>query len=170
MCVCLHLMSFCLLYIGRFAIPFTMATTLGLSARALDLPITLAEANQGLVPPAVATHLLGTAGSSVILVQLFMAVTASSASEQIAVATVLSFDIFKRYLSPRASGRQVSSSNFQCFISSHGLTFNTFLPFHSHPIRKFPCLCLVYCACLKFRRVHFRFVKVDIPLLFKVLD
>ena len=100
----------------RFSIPFTMATTMGLSARALDLPITLSEANQGLVPPAVATHLLGTAGSSVILVQLFMAVTASAASEQMAVATVFSFDIYKRYLSPRASGRQVSSSKFRSFI------------------------------------------------------
>ena len=31
---------------GRFAIPFTMATTMGLSARALDLPLTLDEADQ----------------------------------------------------------------------------------------------------------------------------
>ena len=30
-----------------FCIPFTLATTMGLSALALDLPITIAEAGQG---------------------------------------------------------------------------------------------------------------------------
>lgn len=45
--------------IAWFSIPFTMATTLGLAGRALDLPITINESNQGLVPPAVAVHLLG---------------------------------------------------------------------------------------------------------------
>ena len=49
----------------RFAIPFTMATTLGLSARALDLPITFDEAERGLVPPAGATHLFGASGALV---------------------------------------------------------------------------------------------------------
>jgi Na+/proline symporter len=41
-----------------FAIPFTLATTLGLAGRALDLPITIAESNAGLTPPAVAVHLM----------------------------------------------------------------------------------------------------------------
>ncbi len=36
-----------------------MATALGLGARALDLPVTFAESSQGLVPPAVAVHLMG---------------------------------------------------------------------------------------------------------------
>ena len=40
-----------------FCIPFTLATTMGLSALALDLPITIAEAGQG-DPPAHACPLL----------------------------------------------------------------------------------------------------------------
>ena len=84
-----------------------MATTLGLSGRALDLPITIAESNNGLVPPAVATHLLGSGGSFLILLQLFMAVAASAASEQIGVSSIVSYDIFKRYISPDASGKQI---------------------------------------------------------------
>lgn len=35
--------------------------------RALDLPLTAAEAGQGLVPPATATYLLGNAGSILIV-------------------------------------------------------------------------------------------------------
>ncbi|KAL3145727.1 hypothetical protein ABBQ32_003256 [Trebouxia sp. C0010 RCD-2024] len=45
-----------------FCIPFTLATCLGLSALALDLPITVTEANEGLVPPAAAFFLLGKGG------------------------------------------------------------------------------------------------------------
>ena len=65
-----------------FAIPFTLATTLGLSGRAFDLPITTNESDSGLVPPAVATHLLGAGGAFLIVLQLFMAVTASGSAEQ----------------------------------------------------------------------------------------
>ena len=55
-----------------FAIPFTFATTMGLGARALDLPITLEEANKGLVPPALAVHLMGQGGAFLMTLQLFM--------------------------------------------------------------------------------------------------
>merc|ERR1719291_1309058 len=47
-----------------FSIPFSLATSLGLASTALMLPITASEAGAGLVPPAVATHLLGGAGAS----------------------------------------------------------------------------------------------------------
>lgn len=46
-----------------FSIPFTLATSLGLAAVALDLPLTKGEAGEGLVPPAVAEHILGNAGA-----------------------------------------------------------------------------------------------------------
>jgi SSS family transporter len=90
-----------------FAIPFTLATTLGLAARAFDLPITLKESGSGLVPPAVASHTLGTGGAFLIVLQLFMAVTASGSAEQIAVASLFSYDIFKRYLKPNATGKDI---------------------------------------------------------------
>jgi hypothetical protein len=53
-----------------FSIPFTLATSLGLAAVALDLPLTAGEAGDGLVPPAVAYYVLGKAGA-VWLVRLF---------------------------------------------------------------------------------------------------
>lgn len=38
---------------------------MGLGARAMNLPITISESNAGLVPPAVATMLLGAGGEHV---------------------------------------------------------------------------------------------------------
>lgn len=55
-----------------FAVPFSMATSLGLGALALDLPITATEAGKGLVPPATAIALMGKAGAVLLLVMLFM--------------------------------------------------------------------------------------------------
>lgn len=66
-----------------------LATSLGLSAVALSLPVTTAEAARGLVPPASAGHFLGSAGSAAVLVMTFLAVTSSGASEQIAVSSIV---------------------------------------------------------------------------------
>jgi hypothetical protein len=90
-----------------FAIPFCMATTFGLAGRALDLPITLSEAGHGLVPPAVGVHLMGKGGAFLIALQLFMAVTSTANSEQLAVSSLIAYDVYKRYMNPSASGKQV---------------------------------------------------------------
>lgn len=93
--------------IAWFAIPFSMATTLGLAGRALDLPITMDESAQGLVPPAVAVHLLGPGGAFLVTLQLFMAVTATGSAEQIAVASLFAYDVYKRYLKPNVTGKEL---------------------------------------------------------------
>ncbi|GBF99241.1 urea-proton symporter-like [Raphidocelis subcapitata] len=90
-----------------FAIPFTMATSMGLGARAMNLPITIAESNAGLVPPAVATMLLGAGGAFLLVFQLWMAVTASGSAEQIAVSSLIAYDVYKPYINPKANGRQM---------------------------------------------------------------
>lgn len=55
-----------------FAVPFSLATSLGLGALALDLPLTESEASHGLVPPATAIALMGKGGSVLLLTMLFM--------------------------------------------------------------------------------------------------
>ena len=93
--------------VAWFAIPFCMATTFGLAGRALDLPITITEAGNGLVPPAVGVHLMGEGGAFLIALQLFMAVTSTANSEQLAVSSLISYDVYKRYINPNATGKQV---------------------------------------------------------------
>eukprot|EP00168_Porphyra_purpurea_P013935 TRINITY_DN392_c0_g1_i6.p1 TRINITY_DN392_c0_g1~~TRINITY_DN392_c0_g1_i6.p1 ORF type:complete len:518 (+),score=202.03 TRINITY_DN392_c0_g1_i6:243-1796(+) len=89
-----------------FSIPFTLATSLGLASVALSLPITPDEANSGLVPPAVATHLMGKGGSVLILIMLFMAVTSTGAAEQIAVSSLVAYDIYAPFM--RRAGKPVT--------------------------------------------------------------
>ncbi|KAL3922222.1 MAG: hypothetical protein SGILL_002320 [Bacillariaceae sp.] len=90
-----------------FAIPFSLATSLGLTSTALMLPITSSEAGAGLVPPAVATHLLGDAGSILILIMLFMAIVSTGSAESIAVSSLVAYDIYREYINPEATGKQI---------------------------------------------------------------
>lgn len=90
-----------------FAIPFSLATSLGLASTALMLPINAGEAGSGLVPPAVGDHLLGQAGSVLILVMLFMAIVSTASAECIAVSSLISYDIYREYVNPTCTGEQI---------------------------------------------------------------
>jgi Na+/proline symporter len=84
-----------------------LATCLGLASTALQLPINAAEAGAGLVPPAVATELMGTVGSALILVMLFMAIVSTGSAESMAVSSLVSYDIYREYINPQADGEQI---------------------------------------------------------------
>jgi urea-proton symporter len=90
-----------------FAVPFSLATSLGLSSVALMLPVTATEAGDGLVPPAVAVHLLGDAGAALILIMLFMAITSTGSAESIAVSSLVAYDIYREYINPDATGADI---------------------------------------------------------------
>merc|ERR1712048_205770 len=90
-----------------FAIPFSLATSLGLASTALMLPITAGEAGSGLVPPAVADHLLGPTGAVLILIMLFMAIVSTGSAESIAVSSLVSYDIYRQYINPQATGEDI---------------------------------------------------------------
>nr|GAT50618.1 urea transporter [Mycena chlorophos] len=95
-----------------FAIPFTLATTLGLSAVALRndpamRPLSAADVSAGLPAAAAASALLGKAGASALLVLLFLAVTSATSAELIAVSSLLTYDVYKRYINPAATETQI---------------------------------------------------------------
>ena len=90
-----------------FAIPFSLATSLGLASTALQLPITSSEAGAGLVPPAVSIHLLGNAGAILILIMLFMAIVSTGSAESIAVSSLIAYDVYREYINPNATGAQI---------------------------------------------------------------
>ena len=84
----------------RFAIPFTMATTMGLAAVATrgdpDMRIlSPADVSAGLPASAVASALLGKGGAAALLVLLFLAVTSATSAELIAVSSILTYDAYK---------------------------------------------------------------------------
>ncbi|KAF8823265.1 hypothetical protein HHX47_DHR10000378 [Lentinula edodes] len=95
-----------------FAIPFTFATTLGLSAVALrgdpDMrPLSAADVSAGLPAAAAAAALMGQAGAAALLVLLFLAVTSATSAELIAVSSLLTYDVFKKYIKPNATDSQL---------------------------------------------------------------
>jgi Na+/proline symporter len=99
-----------------YAIPFGFATTLGLAAVALtDNPayptypnkMTAIQISSGLSAPFGAAALLGKHGAVALLLTLFMAVTSSSSSELIAVSSILTFDVYKVYIKPSATSKDL---------------------------------------------------------------
>lgn len=95
-------------------IPTIMGTTLGLGARALetyaDFPILSAEdVSAGLVGPAVVTYLLGKAGSVLMVLTIFLSVTSSFSGELVATSTLLSYDIYKKFIKKDATPDQVAT-------------------------------------------------------------
>jgi len=99
-----------------FAIPFALATSLGLACLALELPLTAAQANAGLVPIASAVELLGRGGGVLMLLMVFMAVTSCGSAELIAVSSLLTYDVYKTYLRPNASGDELLKASRWCVV------------------------------------------------------
>jgi len=98
--------------IAWFAIPFMFSTTLGLAAVALrDDPsmrvLLPKDVSAGLPAPSAAAALLGKSGAAAVLVVLFLAVTSATSAELIAVSSILTYDIYKRYFNPKATESQV---------------------------------------------------------------
>lgn len=99
-----------------FGIPWGLGTVIGLACRALhNTPIfptypgelTLADVNAGFVMPYTVQALIGTQGVVAFLVLVFMALTSTVSSSMIAVSSILSFDIYKTYLNPRATDKKI---------------------------------------------------------------
>jgi len=102
--------------ISWFAVPFAMATTMGLTAVALTenidfpgypSPLSATEVTAGLPAPAAASALMGKTGATLMLVVLFLAVVSTSAAEMVAVSNIATFDIYKRYINSNAEGKQI---------------------------------------------------------------
>lgn len=120
--------------IAWFAIPFGFATTLGLAAVALtDNPRfptypnapTSSEISAGLSAAYSAQALLGKGGAVALLIVLFMAVTSCLSSELIAVSSLLTFDVYQRYIKPTASPSDLIAMSHM-MIGVFGLTAAVF--------------------------------------------
>ncbi|KAF0301993.1 putative urea active transporter 1 [Amphibalanus amphitrite] len=88
-----------------FAIPFCLATTLGLSYLAMSSAQGVAmlsdkDVAKGLVAPMVAQTLLGRTGEYAMLFLILMAVMSTGSAEIIAVASIVIYDVYQIYLKP----------------------------------------------------------------------
>ncbi|KDN40706.1 Na+/solute symporter [Tilletiaria anomala UBC 951] len=99
--------------VAWFAVPMVTASSLGLAARALygkdpDMAdLSASEVSAGLAAPAAAAALLGKSGAAAMLVMLYLAVTSATSAQLIAVSSVFTFDVWKPYIQPSASEKQL---------------------------------------------------------------
>ncbi|CAM9023928.1 unnamed protein product [Wickerhamomyces anomalus] len=109
-----------------FAIPCLISTSMGLACRCLeDSPsfmyypngLSATQVAEGLVLPTAAYTLLGKGGAVASLLLVFMAVTSAMSAELIAVSSLCTYDIYKGYINPRASGKKlILVSHASCII------------------------------------------------------
>ncbi|KAH7305914.1 Sodium:solute symporter family-domain-containing protein [Stachybotrys elegans] len=99
-----------------FAIPWLCATTMGVSAIALenhpDFPsypnrMDPADVSAGLVLPYAAVALMGQSGAVCTLIMIFMAVTSATSAQLIAVSSIVTYDIYQTFINPQATGQRL---------------------------------------------------------------
>ncbi|EER31910.1 hypothetical protein CTRG_04693 [Candida tropicalis MYA-3404] len=96
-------------------VPAFTSLTMGLAALALQnteywpfgRAMTDAEVAAGLVLPNAASALLGQGGAVLALLMVFMAVTSAMSAELIAVSTITTYDIYRTYVNPNATGKKL---------------------------------------------------------------
>ncbi|CAN8100734.1 unnamed protein product [Discula destructiva] len=117
-----------------FAIPWLTATTMGLSALALEsnprfptFPDRMSDADvsAGLVLPYAAVALLGKGGAVATLLIVFMAVTSATSSELIAVSSICTYDLYRTYFKPDATGKTLIWMS-HCFVVGYAVFIATF--------------------------------------------
>lgn len=99
-----------------FTLPYALATTMGLACRALEITpefptypnrLSAEQLNAGLVLPISAYTLMGKGGAGAVLTMVFMACTAAFSSEAVAVSSLWTYDIYKAYINPNATGKKL---------------------------------------------------------------
>ncbi|PKX94791.1 sodium:solute symporter family protein [Aspergillus novofumigatus IBT 16806] len=92
-----------------FAIPWLCATTMGISALALEgaQRISSDDVTAGLVLPFAAVKLLGYSGAVCTTLMVFMAVTSAFSAQLIAVSSIVTYDVYQAYINPAAKGKRL---------------------------------------------------------------
>ncbi|KAM6509842.1 hypothetical protein FALCPG4_017482 [Fusarium falciforme] len=99
-----------------FSIPFCIATTFGLGGAALEYttswptyptPLSPAEINSALVMPYTAYTIMGKGGVVAVLLMVFQAITSAMSSETVAVTSLVTYDFYRSYVNPEATGERL---------------------------------------------------------------
>ncbi|KAF2497759.1 solute symporter family transporter [Lophium mytilinum] len=126
-----------------YAIPFGMSTACGLAAAALQgndmlrVVLSKADVSAGLAGPAAIISLMGGTGAYLFIILVFMAVTSSVSAESIAASSLLTFDVYKSYINPKASVKAllwvsiiglvvygIALSTISCIFHAAGISLN----------------------------------------------
>ncbi|KAI5957290.1 hypothetical protein KGF54_000218 [Candida jiufengensis] len=106
-------------------IPCFISVTAGLGALALERteywPLSRAlspdEVASGLVLPTFAVALMGKSGGVLTLLMLFMAITSAFSAQLISVSSIITYDVYKTYINPKASGKNLIRASHIAIVS-----------------------------------------------------
>jgi hypothetical protein len=99
-----------------------ISTSLGLAAVALShgsnplISLTPSEVSAGLPAVKAAAALAGQSGAIAILILLFLAVTSACSAEQIAVSSILTYDVYGTYINRNPTEAQIIWSSRICIL------------------------------------------------------
>ena len=69
--------------------------------------MTAADINTALAMPYVAYEIMGKGGVAAVLLILFQAITSAMSSEIVAVTGLITYDFYRSYINPQATGKQL---------------------------------------------------------------
>lgn len=99
-----------------FAVPWGLGTIIGLSGRVIETlpifptypnPYPISDVYAGLTMPYTVYALVGPGAAVGMLLLIFMAVTSTLSSSMIGVSSIISFDIYRSYINPSATDKQI---------------------------------------------------------------
>ncbi|KAJ9149370.1 Urea active transporter [Pleurostoma richardsiae] len=102
--------------VSYFSVPWALGTIMGMASLGLESsPIfptypramTSSEVTNGLALPYVAVAVAGKGGAVAVLLMTFMAVTSTLSAQIIAVSSILTFDVYRRYFNRQAGNKEV---------------------------------------------------------------
>ena len=80
------------------------------------------EIDSGFVLPYVLKAILGNGGVGALLLILYLAVTSTVSAQMVSVSSIVSFDIYKRYMNPNAQNKSmIKVSHVTCVVFGFGI-------------------------------------------------
>lgn len=122
-----------------WVIPWALGSSAGLACRALltnpasvtyPNPLSTAELNASMPVIYGLAAIFGKSGAAAGLVMLFMSVTSATSAELIAFSSITTYDVYRTYINPNATGKQLVRAShmavvaFGIFMAALSVVFN----------------------------------------------
>lgn len=123
-------------FFASWLLSLTLASSLGLAAVVLAwgpnpvIHLTPAEVGAGLPAVKAVAALMGKPGATAMLILLFLAVTSAASAEEIAVSSILTYDVYGTYINKAPTERQIlvvshmSIIGYAIFMGAIATAFN----------------------------------------------
>lgn len=110
--------AFVLAGLAWLTVPLSLGASLGLAAVALDLPVTVTEANDGFVLAAASQFILGEDGVKLVLIVIFASAAATVSAMQNALASLWTTEVYRLHIKPDATQPELLSASRHAVVAT----------------------------------------------------